>query len=171
MSVEELREREKALLEKAQKGERQLFDPGALLHREGEVWWRNLGKYRGWIEQLKQVRVELRAAGEIVEICDRCGSLAPIGGMLYGCEDCRLGVAEDRLHDALAGRGWAFGELSGERIAITRGADTVVSGPALALPRVQIRELVALAMMPSVARGSVLDIKRVFANAQLESVL
>lgn len=168
MSVQDLQEREKTLLGKAQKGETQLYDPAALLHREGEPGWRNLGKYRGWIEELKEVRSELQAAGEIVEICDRCGSLAPIGGMLYGCEDCRLGVGEDRLHDALAGRGWAIGEVGGERIAITRGADTVVSGPALALPRVQIRELVALAMMPSVARGSVLDIKRVFANAQLE---
>jgi hypothetical protein len=119
------------------------------------MWFRNLATFRA------------RLAGQELATCEMCGSRAAIGGTLRGCDECRLRLPEDRLNDALMGRGWAIGVVGGERIAITRAGETPVSGPAEGLPRVRIGELVGLALMRPAARKALLDVRSVFPGAEV----
>ena len=140
--VDNLRAAEAKLLAKLKPGERMLFDPEHERHPQGEDWWRKLSIFRGWLEQLKEVRRELADLGEEIQCCALCGSIAWFDGQLVGCHDCQPSGPAGEIESRLLSDGYAVISTCEGAVVVIRESDTPVPNDLAGATRYSVDELV-----------------------------
>ncbi|MHB1000498.1 MAG: hypothetical protein ACYC27_14760 [Armatimonadota bacterium] len=161
MERNELIEAERKLVGRLKVAEKMLMCPEHQSHPEGEEWYRKFKLFRGWIDQLIVIRIELvkiRAGGPS---CPACGSFGWFESMYHGCYDCVSGE-RSRVNELLADRGYIAVNAQDLRILLVREPDTPVPDDIQASVRLTTLQLVRLAGCSPGAREQILNVMTIF---------